>query len=95
MFRVLVPYNNESIPRQVGAVRWGGRNLCQEFTVEAQTPNEAIEKATGLFEKSGRNLPLYGGKGGKSRVVVQKEAVAATAFEPRQLAGIHNAPAHE
>lgn len=80
VFRVAVPYFDESLARATGFSRWGERLLCATFNVSARTAPQAIEEASKRFEDSPRSLQLLSPKGESrkvaaylDRVVIQRE----------------------
>jgi hypothetical protein len=74
-YRVIVPYVDESVVRQMGAAKLGGRFFCAEYPINAGSARAAREEAVKQFKGSALATPLYGRRGGK--VSVREDFVAA------------------
>jgi hypothetical protein len=74
-FRVIVPYSDESISRQIGNSRWAGRLLCEITNVQAPNRDKAVEDALSVFTTRGRGIPVYQFQKLPVKVVVMKERI--------------------
>jgi uncharacterized protein with PQ loop repeat len=74
-YRVLIPYSDESISRQIGGSRWAGRALCEINNVQAVDRDKAVEEALSVFKIKGREIPLYQFHNLPIRVVIMKESI--------------------
>lgn len=68
-YRIALPYEDPTIPGQIGAGRWAGRRLCEIFEVEARDEEQALELAKARFSESGRAHALFPRGTGTQEVV--------------------------
>lgn len=78
-FKVVVPYEDPSIPRQVGAGRWASRRLCETALVEAQNEQQAKELGKTKFRESGRSPALFSRKAEPEQAAIIENFVLAQA----------------
>jgi hypothetical protein len=74
-YRVVIPFSDESISRQIGGSRWAGRTLCEINNVQALDRDKAVEEALSVFKTKGREIPLYQFHKLPMRVVIMKESI--------------------
>lgn len=76
IFRVAVPYFDESLERNMGAARWDRRLLCEVAEVQAASESEAIGNVLKSFEDSQRGVQIINTKGAAvSKVLVIKDKI--------------------
>lgn len=58
-FRVVVPYLDNSLRRQIGNQKWGQRLMCEPYSVRAKDASDAKSKALQLFQDSPLSQPMF------------------------------------
>lgn len=80
-YTVLVPYEDSSIPKHVGAARWAGRHLCEIQRVQAGSLAQAKAAAIARFDDSGRSVMLFSRSGQQEHVTVLDSSIMVRADE--------------
>ena len=80
-FKVVVPYEDPTIPRQIGAGRWASRRLCETALVEAQNEQQAKELGKTKFKESSRSLALFSRKTAPEQTTILENFVLVQAQE--------------
>jgi hypothetical protein len=76
IFRVVVPYFDESLEKNMGVARWNLRLLCEVEEVQATSESEAIGAVLKNFEDSKRDVQIISTKGAAaSKVSVIKDKI--------------------
>jgi hypothetical protein len=79
-YRVVVPYSDESIARQIGPKKWGTRLLAEVYEVVALSPDEAKAAALKQLADSDRIWQLNWKGGQRPRVEVHEKLLPLRSY---------------